>query len=147
MRPRRNGRHFPDDISKCIFLPENVWISIKIPLKFVPKGSINNIPALFQIMGWRRPDDKPLSETMMVTSLTHICVTRPQWVDTPDGLDMPQTIFITVSYDLTNGSCCMSLYKLCPFLVYYTSLHRGCNTVGHNIICEYDNYSLYLDCT
>ena len=30
---------------------ENVWISIKIPLKFVPKGPINNIPALFPIMG------------------------------------------------------------------------------------------------
>ena len=41
-----NGRHFPDDIFKCIFLNENVLISIKISLKFVPKGQINNIPAL-----------------------------------------------------------------------------------------------------
>ena len=78
LRRRQNGRHFPDDIFKCIFLNENVWISIKIPVKFVPKGPINNIPALFQIMAWRRPGDKPLSETMMVTLLTHICVTRPQ---------------------------------------------------------------------
>ena len=31
-------------------------------------------------MAWRRPGDKPLSEPMMVSSLTHICVTRPQWV-------------------------------------------------------------------
>ena len=31
-------------------------------------------------MAWRRPGDKPLSEPMMVISLTHICVTRPQWV-------------------------------------------------------------------
>ena len=31
----RNGRHFPDDIFKCISLNENVWISIKISLKFV----------------------------------------------------------------------------------------------------------------
>ena len=30
LRPRQNGRHFPDDIFKCIFLNENVWISIKI---------------------------------------------------------------------------------------------------------------------
>ena len=29
--------------------------SIKISLKFVPKGPINNIPALVQIMAWRRP--------------------------------------------------------------------------------------------
>ena len=40
------GRHFPDDIFKCTFLNENVLISIKISLKFVPKGQINNIPAL-----------------------------------------------------------------------------------------------------
>ena len=37
--------HFPDDILKCIFCNENVRISIKISLKFVPKGPINNIPA------------------------------------------------------------------------------------------------------
>ena len=80
LRPRQNGRHFPDDIFKCIFLNENVWIPIKISLKFVPKDPINNIPALVQIMAWRRPGDKPLSEPMMVSTLTHICVTRPQWV-------------------------------------------------------------------
>ena len=32
-------------------------------------------------MAWRRPGDKPLSEPMMVSLLTHICVTRPQWVN------------------------------------------------------------------
>ena len=80
LRPRQNGGHFPDDIFKCIFLNENAWISIKISLKFVPKGPINKIPALFQIMAWRRSGDKPLSEPMMVSLLTHICVTRPHWV-------------------------------------------------------------------
>ena len=33
--------------------------------KFVPKGSINNIPALIQIMAWRQSDNKPLSEPML----------------------------------------------------------------------------------
>ena len=80
LRPRQNGRHFADDIFKCIFLNENIWISIKISMKFVPKGPINNIPALVQIMAWRRPGDKPLSEAMMVILTTHICVTQPQWV-------------------------------------------------------------------
>ena len=41
-----NGRHFPDDIFKCIFLNENVWIPIEISLNFVPKGPIDNIPTL-----------------------------------------------------------------------------------------------------
>ena len=80
LRPRQNGRRFPEDIFKCIFLNESIWISIDISLKFVPKGPINNIPALVQIMAWRRLGDKPLSEPMLVCLLTHICVTRPQWV-------------------------------------------------------------------
>ena len=46
LRPRQNCRHFADE--------------------FVPKGPINNIPALVQIMAWRRSVDKPLSESMMV---------------------------------------------------------------------------------
>ena len=81
-RPRQYGRHFTDDMFKCIFLNENARISIKTSLKFVSKDPINNIPALVQIMAWRRPGDKPLSEPMMVSLLTHISVTRPQWVNT-----------------------------------------------------------------
>ena len=65
LRPRQHGRHFQDDIFKCIFVKENIWVSIKISLKFVPKVSINNIPALVQTMAWRWPGDKPLSEPMM----------------------------------------------------------------------------------
>ena len=80
LRPRQNGRHFADDIFKCIFSNENAWISLKFSLKFVPKGPINNNPALVQIMAWRRSGDKPLSEPMMIGLPTHICVTRPQWV-------------------------------------------------------------------
>ena len=81
MRPKQNGRHFADDIFKCTFLNENVWIPIKISLKFVPLGPINNIPSLVQILAWRRPGDKPLSRAMMVRLPTHICVTRPQWAN------------------------------------------------------------------
>ena len=42
-----------------------MWISIKISLKFVPKGPINNIPVLVQIMAGRRPGNKPLSERLL----------------------------------------------------------------------------------
>ena len=81
LRPRQNSRHFPDDMFKCIFLNENASISIKISLKFVPKGRINNIPTLVQIMAWHRPGDKPLSEPMVVSLLTHTCVTQSEWVN------------------------------------------------------------------
>ena len=54
LRPGQNGRRFADDTFRRMFLNENVRISIKISLKFVPKGPINNIPALIEIMAWRR---------------------------------------------------------------------------------------------
>ena len=80
LRPRRSRRHFADDSLRYIFLNENIWISIRMSLKFIAKGPINDIPTLVQIMAWRRPGDKPLSEPMMVSLLTHIGVTWPQWV-------------------------------------------------------------------
>ena len=79
LRPRQNDRYFADDIFKCVFLNENVWISIKIALKFVPMGPINNIPASVLIMAWRQPGDKPLSEPIMARLPTQKCVTRDQW--------------------------------------------------------------------
>ena len=47
------------------FMNGNVQLLIKISLKFVHKGSIN-IQVLIQIMTWRRPGDKALSEPMML---------------------------------------------------------------------------------
>ena len=99
LRPRENGRHFADDSFKCIFLNENFRIWDKISLKFVPNGQINNVPSLVQIMVWRLPG-KPLSEPMMVRSLTHICVTRPQWVN--------------ISFHSHQGCC--SFNATCPCL-------------------------------
>ena len=81
LRPRRSRRHFADDSLRYIFLNENIWISIKISLKSIAKSPINNIPTLVQIMAWRRPGDKPLSEAMMVRLLTQLCIARPQWVN------------------------------------------------------------------
>ena len=71
---------FTDNTFKCIFLNENVRIAIEISLKFIPKGPINNIPALVQIMVWRQSGNKPLTEPLVVRLPTHTCVTRPQRV-------------------------------------------------------------------
>ena len=64
----------------CAFSWMKFCILIKSSLKFVPMGPINNIPALVQIMAWCCLGDKPLSEPMLVSLLTQICITRPQWV-------------------------------------------------------------------
>ena len=108
LRPRRNEQHFADDIFKRIFFNENVWISIKISLKFVLKGPINNIPPLFQIMAWRRSGDKPLSEPMMVSLPTHICVIRPQWVNAPTH------VWLTISRKVNY----LGIYKGWSFFVH-----------------------------
>ena len=118
LRPRQNVHHFPDDIFKCIFVNDNVWISIKISLKFVPMVRINTIPALVQIMAWRRPGDKPLSEPNVESFLTHICVTRPQW----DNINVVQSVYATNLWLLIffrtlityNYSIC---HKTCSYVV------------------------------
>ena len=67
-------------VDNKILLNKNICILIKISLNFVPKGPINNIPALVQIIAWRRPGVKPLSEPMKVKLPMQICITRPQLV-------------------------------------------------------------------
>ena len=64
--PGQNGRHFTDDIFRCIFMNENVCILIIISLEFVPKGLIDNLSALVQVMAWRLTCDKPLPEQMII---------------------------------------------------------------------------------
>ena len=47
------------------FFNENIYISNKISLNYIPWGPIDNILALVQIIAWRRPGDKTLSEPML----------------------------------------------------------------------------------
>ena len=108
LRQRQNGRHFADDLFKCIFLNENVWMSsIEISLKFVPKCWINNIPALVQMMAWRRPGDKPLSEPMMVIMRTSmsppLLVKGPHETDRHTAVYVPQ--IVTNSYNIITVPC------------------------------------------
>ena len=100
-----------DDISQTTFSNAFSWMKMyefrltEISLKFVLKVGINNIPTFVQIMAWRRPGDKPLSEPRMVSLPTHICVTRPQWVkvsppgpirtDNPEGTRRKNNVIIT----------------------------------------------------
>ena len=128
LRPRQNKRHFADDIFKYIFLNENGWILIKISLKFVPKGGINNIPALVQIMAWCHPDDKPLSELMLDRSLTHICVTRPRWVK----------CIIAWNNDTAFSYVAESTHSLC-ITIYMSNLYMKCKYIH---ICTYTYGSL-----
>ena len=81
--PGQTGRHLVDAIFKCIFFNGKFWIVNTHPPKFVLMDPINNNPPLAQIMAWRRPGDKPLSEPVIVNLLTPLCVnelnTKIQW--------------------------------------------------------------------
>ena len=133
--PRQDGCHFPDDIFRCISLNENIWITINISLSFVPKGPIDNIPALVQIMAWRRSGDKPLSEPMMVSLLTHICVTRPQWVKSPI---IPED----KGYDVTLENMFLRLGQTIPlFIKPYTKV---CNLLVTDLIYSFIYLFFYL---
>ena len=90
-----------DGIFNCIFLNEIDRIPIQISLKYVPRSSIDNKPALFHVMAWRRTGNKPLHGPMMTQffeawccqvishymsqrwprSMSSYVVTRPQWVN------------------------------------------------------------------
>ena len=90
LRPWQNGRNFADDIFKCVFVNENVWFPIKISLKFVLKGLINE----YSIIG----SDNGLA--LPVSLLAHICVTRPQWVQPEQNNRHFQTMFCNVCLKL-----------------------------------------------
>ena len=83
------GRNNRATIFQKTFWNEFSWMKMcEFRLKFhwslFLGAPINNIPALVQIMAWRREGDKPLSETMMVSLLTHICYCEFIWSD-PQG--------------------------------------------------------------
>ena len=81
LRWRQNGRQFPDDKFKCISFDENVWISLKMSMKFVPKVRINNITSLVLIMAWCGQATSHYLNQWWFILLTHICVTWPRWVN------------------------------------------------------------------
>ena len=80
LRQRQHGRHFADDIFKRIFLNENVLISINISLKFIPKGPLDNMSALVQIMAWWWKGSSHYLNQWWLNLMMHIRVTQPQWV-------------------------------------------------------------------
>ena len=100
--PGQFGRKIEDDVFKCIFFNENVRISIKISLKFVPKGPINDKSALVEVMA---ATNHYLSQCWP-SSPTHICGTRGRWVK---GATLLHNIFINHSLNQYFSTAGLSL--------------------------------------
>ena len=77
--PGQYGRHFADDIFRCIFMNVKFCILIKISLEFVPKVPIVKNQALVWIMAWCRVGDKPLSEPMLTWFTDAYMRTSGRW--------------------------------------------------------------------
>ena len=63
--PGQNDRRFAYVFFSDVFFNVNIRILIEISLKFVPKGLIENKPALVYMVVWRRIGDKPLPKPML----------------------------------------------------------------------------------
>ena len=74
-------------------------------------------------MACRRPGDKPLSEPMMSALPTHICVTRPLWVNTSALLKMTH-IFMT-RYFVNMKSITLYFGYILIFRVYSSFVSHG----------------------
>ena len=114
-------------------------------MKFVPKTPINNILSSVQIMAWCRPGDKPLSEPMVVSLPTHICVTPPQWFNTRSSNLVPHTLVFR-SHNLQSLLDLFCLYLFShsylanhlitrPMLLILVIIHTSPNVVYK--ICEH----------
>ena len=69
---------FSDDIFKCIYLNTNLRILIKLSLKFIPKGPIDNKSSLVKLIAYPTPSHY-LNESRHRLP-THICITRSQLI-------------------------------------------------------------------
>ena len=159
LRPRQHGRHFPDDIFKYIFLNENVWILIKISLKFVPKGLINNIIARHlswiktQLLSVERVGCQKLYyifkarnmtcsfcllftniySSTFVTKRNHalpICLFIIRVLETLSSHLNARTIFACHSHGLTGRKECFTTKLTVCSVIYNTLLFKICYNIG-----------------
>ena len=97
-------------------------------------GPISSILALVQITAWRRPGDKPLSEPMMVSLLTHMWIIRPQWVkEILLGVNTPMFYLFSPVVALPqrmNAYCVLfSFFSINPFTLTTPELQICNNTI------------------
>ena len=87
----------------------------EFPLNFVPKGPIDNKSTLDQVIAWHRPDDKPLSEPMLVSVLMHIWCLNELKVGFGIYIYFFQYLTQQQSFGLTTHDQTVSNYKLTAF--------------------------------
>ena len=83
--PRQNGRHFPYEILKYIFMNINRQILIRKSLIIVAKGWMDSKSSLVPVMAWRRKCAKTahyylsVNTTMVITRMNSGHFARGRW--------------------------------------------------------------------
>ena len=130
--PGQNGCHLAEDVFRCIFVNEKFCISIKISLKFLPKGPIDNNWALVYKMARHWIGDKPLSEPML-TWFTDAYM-RLQGEMSYIGSCYPH---VAIFSRLTNVKYPMHFYiKLNGICLTFCKICLTCGQVGWNILAH-----------
>ena len=141
---RENGHHFPDDIFRYICSNENVWISIKISLKFIP---INSVLVLVQIMTWHRTGDNPLLEPITASfaegyvrysaSMSLMCIT----------LDMYSSSHISSYFSFTHNTSTQP-YRPDPIIIsiYVAATWFPSSYAGEKVDCSRNSNMIIICC-
>ena len=91
---------------------------------FLPKGPTTRIPALLQIVTWRRPGAKSLSEPMMASLPTHVCVIIISEIVNKWCLSVGEIFLLEILYYIwskfveNNGPCFLSERVFNAFMIY-----------------------------
>ena len=88
-------------------------------------------------MAWRRPGDKPLSEPVMVRSPTHICVARPQWVNSLRPSD-------TCMHHQTRPSL-VQIMPCCQAIIWTNASLLSIGYISQKFDSNYNDFSLQID--
>ena len=106
LTPRQNGRHFAYDIFHSIFLNENSHISIELSVNFVPSVQLTLFNHWFRY--WL--DASNYRKQWCNVLLTHICVTRLQWVSN-SNLTKSHSLITSVSVP-TEHACAFCIANI-----------------------------------
>ena len=98
---------FADGIFKCIVVNEKFYILLKISLKFIPKGPIDNNPALVQVMVCAEQATSHYLNQWWPSSLMHICGTRGRWVKSHQSKPPPEYNQISVNSSRESLRVCL----------------------------------------
>ena len=96
LRPRQMPTIFETMFSNALSWMRMHEFRLKFHWRLFPSVELTKcMPALVQIMDWRRLGDKLLSKPMMFTLLTHKSVTRPQWANSTEYILLFPTWYFT----------------------------------------------------